>query len=105
MVSLSGVPSEREVRTMAREMVAALEGTKGALVEVRVPFGLDLLSTKDLVTGWHAMGVPADYRIAMLLLDDAARESAQFAEDVAVNRGLGLRVFRDREKALAWLGG
>ena len=105
IVSLSGAPSEREARAMAAEMEPLIAGTSGALIEIRVAFGLDLLSTKDLVTGWHSMGFPARYRIAMLLLDEAARESAQFAEDVAVNRGLGLRIFRERGKALAWLAG
>ena len=104
-VSLSGAPSERELRAMIAEMARSIDGTVGALVEARMASGLDLLATKDLVTGGQAMGIPPAYRVALLLLDEGGRESAQFAEDVAMNRGLGLRVFREREKALAWLAG
>jgi len=105
LVSLSGTPSERELRAVIVEMARSMAGTSGALVEARVASGLDLLATKALVTGGQAMGIPQAYRVALLLLDDGGRESAQFAEDVAVNRGLSLRVFREREKALAWLAG
>jgi len=105
VVSLSGTPSERELRAMIAEMARSMAGTAGALVEARVTSELDLLSTKGLVTGGPEMGIPPPYRVALLLLGEAGHESAKFAEDVAVNRGLGLRVFRERAKALAWLAG
>jgi hypothetical protein len=103
VVRLTGAPSEHEVRTMLRELQAQCAGTVGLLVEVKLATGLSLTSTKDLVSSFPSMGFPKDYRLAVLLLDDAASRSAEFAEDVAFNRGIALRVFREREKALHWL--
>ena len=103
VVRITGAPSEHELRAMLDEMVPARGKPLRALVEVKVAFGLDVVTTKKLVTALPALGFPPSYRIAVLLLDDAARRAAEFAEDVAVNRGLAVRVFRDRERALQWL--
>ncbi len=103
-VELSGAPTEPDIRAMLEELLRQSQATKllKALVEVRLAFGLDPVSTKDLVLALPAM-FPPEFRIAVLLLDDAARSSARFAEDVAFNRGIAVRVFDEREKALAWL--
>jgi hypothetical protein len=46
----------------------------------------------------------AVHRIAFVILGGAqAMKVSQFAEDVAVNRGLNGRVFADEQSALAWL--
>jgi hypothetical protein len=105
LVKLTGAPSEHEIRAMLRDLQAQSAGMRGVLFELQVAFGLNLIETKGLVTGLPDLGFPEGFRIALLLLDDAAARSATFAEDVAFNRGIGLRVFRDREQALAWLGG
>jgi hypothetical protein len=39
-----------------------------------------------------------------IVIDPRFLDVAEFRETVAVNRGLKLRVFSEREKALAWLG-
>jgi hypothetical protein len=39
----------------------------------------------------------------VLLLDEQARRSADFAQVVAENRGVPVRVFSEREAALKWL--
>jgi hypothetical protein len=105
LVRMTGTPSEQEIRAMLRDLTAHSAGTQGALFELKVDFGLNLTSTKDLVSGLPSLGFPAGYRLALLLLDDAAARSAEFAEDVAFNRGIGLRVFRDREQAIGWASG
>jgi hypothetical protein len=104
LVRLTGAPSENEIRGMLRDLQAQSAGARGALFELQVAFGLNLIETKALVTGLPAIGFAPGFRLAVLLLDDAAARSAQFAEDVAFNRGIGLRVFRERAEALAWLG-
>jgi hypothetical protein len=87
---------------MLHALQAESAGMRGMLVEVEVTYGLGLTSTKDLVSSIPSM-FPNDFRIAVLLLDDAARKSAKFAEDVAFNRGIALRVFSERDDALRWL--
>jgi len=105
IVEMAGAPSEPAVREMLKEMAARSTGGQvmGALIEVRVAYGLDLVSSRDLVLSLPSLGFPRSYRIAVLLLDEVASQAAQFAEDVAVNRGLAVRVFRDRAQALGWL--
>ena len=88
---------------MLRSLLAESTGTRGALLEIQVAFGLNLPATKSLVSELPSMGFAPGYRIALLLLDEAARKSAQFAEDVAFNRGIALRVFSERDGALRWL--
>lgn len=102
---LSGAPTESDGLALLKSLLQASResGLERALVEVRVAYGLDPVSTKSLVVALPALGFPKSYRIAVLLLDEAARESASFAEDVAVNRGIGVRVFSGRDEALAWL--
>jgi hypothetical protein len=103
IVRLSGAPSEQEVRDMLRSLLSETADTRGMIVEVEVEFGLGLTSTKNLVSSLPAIGFAPDYRIALLLLNEASRKSARFAEDVAVNRGIALRVFSERDGALRWL--
>ena len=105
LVRMTGAPTEQEIRAMLRDLQAQSAGMRGALFELKVAFGLSLTSTKELVQSLPGMGFPAGYRLAILLLDDAASRSAEFAEDVAFNRGIGLRVFRDRAAAENWASG
>ena len=46
---------------------------------------------------------PPQFRFALLLLDAQARRSADFAQNVAENRGIQVQVFFAREPALQWL--
>jgi Fe2+ transport system protein FeoA len=105
VVRVTGAPSEREARQMLLEMGqrSGAAGLKGALLEVKVAFGLDPVSLFSLVQGLLALGFPSDYRFAILLLDDVASESAHFAETAASNRGWKVRVFRERKAAVEWL--
>ena len=104
-VELSGAPLEADIRAMLVELLQRSREANllAALVEVRLAFGLDPVASKDLVLALPAMGFAPEFRIAVLLLDDAARNAARFAENVAFNRGLAVRVFDERAKALEWL--
>jgi len=102
---MSGEATEPEIRAMTAELIRASgSGARGALVEVRVSRGLDLITTKRLVSEFPSLGFPAGFRVAVLLLDDTSRSAAYFAEDVAVNRGIPLKIFTEHAAALAWLG-
>jgi hypothetical protein len=105
LVTASGAPSEKEGAAMLSELLAQsrAHGVNGALVQGRMAFALDPASTKSLVARLPQLGFPANFRIAILLLDDITRVSAELAESEAVNRGIALRVFRDRAEACAWL--
>ena len=102
-VALSGVPSIPEVLAMLREMLEQRNGLKAALIEVKVAMGLDFVGTQFLVEEVPRLGFPPDFRFAVLLLDEQARRSAEFAQDVAENRGVGVQVFSARDAALRWL--
>ncbi len=82
---------------------SAESNAEHALVEVQVAFGLDLVATMSLVNELETLGFSRSFKIALLLLDESAREAVEFAELAATNRGRPLRVFTDRASALAWL--
>jgi hypothetical protein len=101
-VKISGVPTVPEVRAMLREMAWQCASAKGALLEVKVAVGLDFVETQSLFAETD-LGLPLDFRYAVLLLDEQARRSADFAQVVAENRGVPVQVFSQREAALKWL--
>jgi hypothetical protein len=102
-VTLSGVPSIPEVLSMLRDLLQRRHGLKAALVEVKVAMGLDFVGTQFLVEELPRLGFPPDFKFAVLLLDEQARRAADFAQEVAENRGIPIQVFSDRDAALAWL--
>ena len=108
IVEMAGAPSEPAVREMLKAMAASSSGGQviGALVEVRVAYGLDLVSSRDLVLSLPSLGFPRSYRIAVLLLDEVASRAAQFAEDVAVNRASRCACFATgRRRSAGWRPG
>jgi hypothetical protein len=102
-VALSGVPSVPEVQAMLREVLERRNGLKAALIEVKVAMGLDFVATRQLVEDLPRLGYPPEFRFALLLLDEQARRSAEYAQDVAENRGVAVQVFYERRRALEWL--
>lgn len=90
---------------MLRAMLQASrgEGLKRALVEVRVAKGLDFVATRSAIESLPKLGYAPDFKVAVLLLDDQARRSAEFAQEVAENRGIAVRAFLGRDAALQWL--
>ena len=88
---------------MARRHAAG--GPPRALIELRVAHCLNLLETMNVVSALPEAGFPPGYKIALLITDAKMRDSAGFAETAAVNRGIPLRAFDEREAALRWLDG
>lgn len=63
-----------------------------------------LAEVRSAVEGIAAMVDVAQYREALVLPEDTkARVSAEFYVTAAVNRGLGVRSFPDRDAAESWL--
>jgi hypothetical protein len=102
VVDMSGDPSAADVRAMFAALLRHGE-IRRALLVMRTAQCLSLPDTMDVVAALPKMGFPRDYRIALLTTDDAMRATSQFAEDVAVNRGIALHTFSERDKALSWL--
>lgn len=68
--------------------------------------GLDLFEIFQIVSRGSDRGFPFPIRIAYVDLNPAHRHAdMQFAETVAVNRGLNIRVFQDSRDAQAWIEG
>ncbi len=105
LVRASGNPSEDECRSLLADMKRRRDESSAdhALVEVEVAFGLDLVATMALVKELDQLGFSPTFRIALLLLNNAALDAAEFAELAAGNRGRALRTFTDRASAVAWL--
>ena len=102
-VRLTGVPTVPELRALLREMAQRRGEACGALMEVKVAVGLDFVGIQTLLEETVSLGLPLDFRFAVLLLDEQARRSADFAQVAAENRGVPLRVFSERDAALKWL--
>jgi hypothetical protein len=84
---------------MARESKTA--GVARALLECNSP--LSPASVLSLVGSLGDIGFPADYKFALLTTHEGARETAEFAETVGMNRSWRIRSFTDRGLALSWL--
>ena len=103
-VEMSGLPTSSEVHAMFVEMVRQKNTPARALIELQVDQCLNFLDTMQVMSQLPVLGFPADYRLALVITDEKMRASAQFAETVAVNRGIAVRVFDERDAALRWLG-
>ena len=99
------VSEGEEIRQQVFELVAR-EAILNIVLDVRGMTGD--VSTMDLfkATVEHASyntQIPKP-RTAMIVRPDQ-KENAKFIEDVALNRGMQIKVFIDRNEALGWLSG
>ncbi|HEY6821884.1 MAG TPA: hypothetical protein VI321_07670 [Burkholderiales bacterium] len=103
MVRISGTATESEKRQMLAALVQ--ESTKAGLTHALLLCSspLDSVSILALMNDLGAIGFPANYKFAVLVSDEKTRETADFAETAAVNRGWQLKSFTDRAQAIAWL--
>lgn len=97
-VDLTGLPGKADFETLFGEIRRQGGAVMRVLIEFRTETCLDTLDTLDVVSG-----LPRDCRIALLITDERMRDSAQFAETVAVNRGIAVRMFDRRSSAEHWL--
>ena len=105
LVDLTGSPTRLEIQALFEAMPRTLEGrAPRALIELHVDHCLDSLDTLEAISAIPQLHFPMGYRIALLITDESMRASAEFAETVAVNRGIAVRVFDRRDPALHWLG-
>jgi hypothetical protein len=88
---------------MLRDLARQRGDLRCALLEVKVAVGLDFVGTQTLLDETPQFGLPIGFRYAVLLLDEQARRSADFAQVAAENRGVPVQVFSEREAALKWL--
>ena len=102
-VEMSGLPTPAEVHAMFVAMVRQQNAAPRALIELQVAQCLNFLDAMTVMSALPSLGFPAGYRLALLIADEKMRESAEFAETVGVNRGIAVRVFEQRDAALAWL--
>lgn len=85
------------------EAIASMQshGLFKLLVDVRnVTSSLSLLEHFEF-TSSHVEHLPRGVRTAILMRPDAA--DTRFIENVAVNRGITIRLFTDKRKAVEWL--
>ena len=103
-VEVSGPVSKSEWQSMFERLGQSVQsGRAGALIALHVDECLNSLDTLDVVTAIPLLGLPPDFRIALLVDNDSMRASAEFAETVAINRGIAVRAFAERGPAVSWL--
>jgi hypothetical protein len=67
-------------------------------------WSIELSYLKELVDHLAALALPDTFREAMVQpIDVSARVYVRYWETAGTNRGLAMRMFRDRDEALAWL--
>ncbi len=101
---LTGTPTPGEIHAMFQDIRRrASQGAPRALVELQVQACLGTVDTLDVIQDLPRLGFPPGYRIALLATAAFMYSSAEFAETVAVNRGIPVRTFEERGAALSWL--
>ncbi|MGE5639105.1 MAG: hypothetical protein ACM30H_03350 [Clostridia bacterium] len=104
VVTLTGLPTLGEVHAMFQEIRRqASQGIPRALVELQVQACLGAVETLDAIQELPRLGFPQGYRIALLPTAAFMHSSAEFAETVALNRGIPVRTFGERGAAVSWL--
>lgn len=99
-----GAFSGRELFAARREFseLAKSSGVRRVLADVaRVIGNISTFDTYEFSSSHHEY-LPADIKIAVLIKNDQEND-ARFAEDVATNRGINIKMFTDKNDALRWL--
>lgn len=107
-VDFLGDVSAADVRECASAVIGLMEQGDTGLVLADITTATQLaISTTDIVglpELFRALGLDRPFREAMIApLDCKVREQAEFYETVCINRGIPVRVFRDRDAAESWL--
>lgn len=67
-------------------------------------WSVEISYLKDLADNLAALDLPPSFREALVQPQDvSARVHVHYWETAGANRGLQMRMFRDRDEALAWL--
>ena len=100
---------DKGTATQARHKTSSMatrDGFKAMLIDLRN--AQVLMSVTDIVelTPYLKEDFPHGFRHALVVPDDSVlSENTRFAENLAVNNGINLRMFSDYEKAISWLAG
>ena len=90
-------------QTALKMSLSESDGYKKALVDMRkAPSALSGIDIHQFVST-HKKELPPGFLIAVIVEPDNWA-AAIFAENIAQNRGIYMRVFRDEMHAFAWLG-
>ena len=106
-ITVGGENSPDTVRNYLSDILAAVKrhGQSNILIEenLRGP-SIKILDMFDVVTKASERTAPNILRIAYIDMNkDHDRKALQFAETVALNRGINVRLFDNRQEALRWL--
>ena len=74
------------------------------LIELTQKIALSAASQFHLIDRLPSLGITPDHRIALVHHTPGLYEASDMIDIVAANRGLNVKVFRDVDAALAWLG-
>lgn len=108
-VAYEGEVSAAEVRACVARVIELMgaENTSYVLMELDGAKRIDL-ATVDIVNLpalYQALGLRGSFRQAIVVSQHSpAFDQAAFYETVCVNRGHAVRIFPERDGALAWLG-
>jgi len=82
--------------------VSAEHHCKRTLIDGRTgELGLSTLDLYDLPKRMESLGIDRTWKRALVV--DTHIDDLRFYEDVCTNRGFGVRVFEDPDKAMKWL--
>ncbi len=109
-VAYSEDVSAADIRESALAVIGLMKQADTGLVLADITTATRLeLSTSEVVglpELFRRLGLDRPFREAMIApLDSSVRDQAEFYETVCVNRGIPVRVFRDRDSAVQWLVG
>ena len=100
----------RDTQQVPQQFFAALlaeicgHGITRVLVELTQKIALSAANQFHLVDRLPSLGLTPNHRIALVHHTPGLFEQSDMIDVVAANRGLNVKVFRDVDTALAWLG-
>ena len=99
-----GVLSRADHETARADAAAALAQNAFSKLLIDTLLAEPKMTTGDdyEFTGEHQLHLPTDLRTAIVHPPDAA-ERFRFIENVAVNRGMNMKLFTEEHEALGWL--
>ena len=103
-LTLSGAITDTELKAARGEANAELDahGCRRLLVDATAITRMQPIVDDFEFTTEHNKTLPPGTRHAVVIRSEH-REHMQFVEDVAQNRGIDLRLFMDRSRAIDWL--
>ena len=106
-VTVSGMWTRDKASALQREVASnGVESLRGILLDARrATLNASTMDVFQIVTA-HAALFPSELKTAAILSPQtAALPDARFADNLAHNRGIALRVFTDMQEAATWLDG